>query len=1049
MNAIIQAALDHSRTVLLTLALLFIAGITAYVSIPKEAAPDINIPIIYVSMHHEGISPTDAERLLIRPMEQELGTIEGVKEMTAVGYQSGANVTLEFTAGFDADEALADVREAVDKVKPKLPLETDEPSVNEVNFSLFPVLVVTLSGDVPERTLIGVAKRLQDEIEKLTSVLEARVAGGREEQVEIVVDPRAVESYGLNGTDIVGFFQRSDQLVAAGTLDTGAGRFPITVPGLFESLNDIQSMPLRVSGDSVVRTSDLTTIRRNFKDPSSFARLNGQSSVALEVVKRTGENVIDTVDAVKFIVTEAQKLFPAGVEVTFSQDASEDIKTQLLDLQNNLISAILLVMIVCLAVLGVTSAALIGVAVPGAFLCGIMVIYLAGMTVNNVVLFGLILSVGMLVDGAIVVTEYADRKLSEGLPTKTAYLQASKRMAWPIISSTATTLAAFTPLLFWPGMVGEFMVYLPITLMSVLISSLFMALIFVPTLGALLSRRRKAGEKMHKINAVDDVDELTGFTGFYVRALEKSLKHAGKTLAVAFAILVAVVIFFGKFNHGVIFFPEIEPQFASVLVHARGNMSVYEQDALVRRVESRIQDIDGIKVMYTRTGSGSQNRDLAEDVVGQIQLEFTDWENRPPASEIIQTVEQRTRDLPGLIIEVQKAKEGPSQGKPIDLQIRSSEPGLIPAAIDRVHTAMEEIGGFTNIEDSRPVPGIEWQLDVDRAQAAKFGLDITTIGQTIRLATNGLKVSEYRPDDADDEIDVIIRYPLENRSLEGLDQIRVETSAGSVPITNFVTRTAKQSITTIERAGAMRMMEIKADVTPGANPTEQIKKLQDWAETQDWDSRLQFEFKGEDEDQREAQAFLMKAFVVALFLMAIILVTQFNSFYSALLILTAVIMSTIGVMLGLLITGQPFNIVMSGIGVIALAGIIVNNNIVLIDTYDVHRRDMKDISAYDAALLTGAQRLRPVLLTTITTGLGVMPMVLQLNIDFFSRHISYGAPSTQWWVALSTAIMFGLVFSTPLTLMVTPAALKFKDDLHHLRLKWRKKFKKDDYSSSL
>jgi len=1048
-NGIIQAALDHSRTVLLTLALLFIAGITAYISIPKEAAPDINIPIIYVSMHHEGISPDDAERLLIRPMEQELATIEGVKEMTATGYQGGANVTLEFTAGFDADKAIDDVREAVDKVKPELPLETDEPSVNEVNFSLFPVLVITLSGDVPERTLITVGKRLRDEVEKLTAVLEARVAGGREEQVEIVVDPRAVESYGLNGTDIVGFFQRSDQLVAAGTLDTGAGRFPIKVPGLFESLNDIQSMPLRVSGDSVVRTSDLTNIRRNFKDPTSFARLNGQPSVALEIVKRTGENVIDTVDAVKAIVAEAQKQFPAGVNVTFSQDASEDIKTQLLDLQNNLISAILLVMIVCLAVLGVTSAALIGVAVPGAFLCGIMVLYLAGLTINNVVLFGLILSVGLLVDGAIVVTEYADRKLSEGLPTKTAYLQASKRMAWPIISSAMTTLAAFAPLLFWPGMVGEFMVYLPITLMSVLISSLFMALIFVPTLGALLSRRRKAGEKMHKINDMEDVDDLSGFTRLYAGVLKTALNHAGKTLLIAFAILVSVVIFFGKFNHGVIFFPEIEPKFASVLVHARGNMSILEQDELVRRVESRIQDIDGIKIMYSRTGSAGQGDDLAADVIGQIQLEFTEWDTRPSATDIIHTVEDRTADLAGLIVEVQKAEEGPAQGKPIDLQIRSNEPSLIAPAIERVRSAMQEIGGFTNVEDSRPIPGIEWQLDVDRAQAAKFGLDIATIGQTIRLATNGLKVSEYRPHDADDEIDVIIRYPLENRSLEGLDQIRVETADGSVPITNFVTRTPKQSVTTIERAASMRMLEIKADVAENANPTAQIQKLQEWAKTQEWDPRLNFEFKGEDEDQREAQEFLMKAFVVALFLMAIILVTQFNSFYSAFLILTAVVMSTIGVMLGLLITGQPFNIVMSGIGVISLAGIIVNNNIVLIDTYDVHRKE-KDISRYDAALLTGAQRLRPVLLTTITTGLGVLPMVLQLNINFFSREIAYGAPSTQWWVALSTAIMFGLLFSTPLTLIVTPTALKFKEDLKNFKTKIKSKLKiRSHYSSSL
>ena len=1045
MNSIIRAALSHSRTVLLALSLIFIAGISAYISIPKESSPDINIPIIYVSMHHEGISPVDAERLLIRPMEQELTTIEGVKELTATGYQGGANITLEFTAGFDADKALDDVREAVDKAKPELPVEADEPSVNEVNFSLFPVLVVTLYGDVPERTLVRSAQRLQDEIEKLTSVLEARVAGDREEQVEIVIDPQAVESYGLNGPDIVGFFQRSDQLVAAGNLDTGSGSFPIKVPGLFEDVNDILSMPLRVSGDSVVRTSDLANIRRNFKDPTSFARSNGRPSVALEIVKRTGENVIDTVAAVRQIVNNAGPMLPQGVKYSFSQDASEDIKTQLNDLQNNLLSAIILVMIVCLGVLGVTSATLIGVAIPGAFLSGVMVLYLAGMTINNVVLFGLILSVGLLVDGAIVVTEYADRKLNEGLPPKEAYRKASIRMAWPIISSTMTTLAAFLPLLFWPGMVGEFMVYLPITLMAVLISSLFMALIFVPTLGALMSRRRKLAETQEhhpKITDMDDISNVSGFTAKYVSILRFAMRRTGLILITAFAVLFAVIIGFGKFNHGVIFFPEIEPEFASVLVHARGNMSIYEKDDIVRRVEERLFDIEGIEKIYARTGSSGQGNDLAEDVIGQIQVGFTDWDTRAPASEIIEVIRDHTDDIPGVIIEVQKSEEGPAQGKPIDFQVLSTQADLIPPAIERIRAGMEELGGFTDIEDSRPIPGIEWQLDVDRAQAAKFGLDIATIGQTIRLATNGLKVSEYRPDDAEDEVDVIIRYPLENRSLEGLDQIRIETDAGSVPITNFVTRTARPRVSIIERSRGFRMMEVKADVAPGFNTAERLKALQEWAQTQEFDPRLQFEFKGEDEDQREAQEFLIRAFTVALFLMAIILVTQFNSFYSALLILTAVLMSTIGVMLGLLIMGQPFNIVMSGIGVIALAGIIVNNNIVLIDTFDVHRREL-NISAAEAAILTGAQRLRPVLLTTFTTALGVLPMVLQLNINFFTREISYGAPSTQWWASLSTAIMFGLIFSTPLTLIVTPAALKFKDDAARFKDRLLSRFRRD------
>lgn len=1029
MNAIIDFALDHTRTILLTLALIFISGAVAYVSIAKESSPDINIPIIYVSMHHEGISPDDAERLLIRPMEAELATIEGVKEMTASGYQGGANIILEFTAGFDADKALDDVREGVDKAKPELPDETDEPSVNEVNFSLFPVLVINLYGDIPERTLIRIARDVQDEIEKLTSVLEARIAGNREEQVEIIVDPIKVESYGLNGTEIISFFQRSDQLVAAGNLDTGAGRFAVKVPGLFESLNDILDMPLQVSGDSVVTVSDIATLRRNFKDPESFARLDGKPSVALEIIKRTGENVIDTVDAVRTIIDKERQNWPVGLEVSFSQDKSDKIRQRLSDLQNNLVSAILLVMIVCIAALGFTSASLVGIAIPGAFLCGIMVLFYSGLTVNVVVLFGLILSVGMLVDGAIVVTEYADRKLAEGLSPKESYAAAAKRMSWPIITSTMTTLAAFAPLVFWPGVVGEFMVYLPITILSVLISSLLMALVFVPTLGSLFARQRKNPKPESKLTTVKDLDHVRGITKLYVGILNRALNKSWLVLLLAIGVLIGVQSYYAKNNNGVKFFPDIEPDLASVLIHARGNMSIYEQDLIVRDVANRFNTIDGLRAIYSRTGSTGRNNDLAEDVIGQIQLEFDDWDKRDSADEILKQVESETQDIAGILIETQKSEEGPNSGKPVEIQILSRTPEFLPKTVKHIRTGMTEIGGFTNIEDSRPIPGIEWEIDVNRAQAAKFNLDITTIGQTIRLITNGLKVSEYRPDDAEDEVDVIIRYPLDDRSLNRLDDLRIETDDGSIPITNFVTRSPQQSVSIIERARGFRSMEIKADVQRGENIAAKIKALQEWIKTQNFDPTVQIEFKGQDEDQKESQVFLSRAFIVALFMMMIILVTQFNRFYNAFLVLSAVIMSTIGVMMGLLITGAPFNIVMTGIGIIALAGIIVNNNIVLIDTYDVHMK-RKGISVKDAILLTGAQRLRPVLLTTITTGLGVLPMVFQMNIDFFNRDISFGAPSTQWWVDLSTAIAFGLVFSTPLTLLVTPCALKFREDLH-------------------
>jgi len=1042
MNALIDAALGRRPALVLAFIVLLMTGFYAYVTIPKESNPDINIPVIYVSMSHEGISPDDAERLLIRPMEQELTGIEGVKEMTATGYEGGANVVLEFTAGFDSDKALDDVRLAVDKAKPKLPDESEEPTVNEVNFSLFPALVVVLSGDLPERVLLKLAQDLQDKVEALPQVLEARIAGNREEVMEIVVDPNAVETYGLSGAEIISFFQRSNRLVASGNMDTGVGRFSVKVPGVFETVDDIRTMPVKTSEDSVVLVDDIADIRFHFKDPNSFAYLDGRRALALEVIKRQGENIIETIESVKKAVTVESKYWPDGVKIDFVRDESVSIRNMLADLQNNVISAVLLVMVVCVAALGLRAATLVGLAIPGAFLSGILFLYGSGLTVNIVVLFALILSVGMLVDGAIVVVEYADRKMSEGMPKKQAYGEAAKRMAWPITASTATTLVAFFPLLFWPGVVGEFMKFMPLTLIAVLSSSLAMALIFVPVLGSLFGKPGLADhpEKMEQLSIAEegDLDKITGMTRYYLKTLKLALRFPGVVLLLSVAVLVGVQYYYAHHGNGVKFFPDVEPDVALVQVRSRGNLSVFENDAIMRKVEQAIFDVRGIRNFYSRTGDagdGGQSfgAERAADVIGSIQIEFTDWQTRLPATEIMEEIRKKTADIPGVVVETQEAEQGPPTGKALQLQIRSHYPALLSPAVEKALKGLEEVGDFVDIEDSRPLPGIEWELEVDRAQAAKFGLDVSSIGQSVRLVTNGLKISEFRTPSSDDEIDVIIRFPVDERSLNQLDRLQIETPMGSIPIANFVKRVAKPKTGTVSRSDGYRQMTIRAALPEGINTAAKVKEVQDWMMAQEWDPRLQFVFKGEDEEQKQAGDFLVSAFFVALAMMLLILVTQFNSFYSALLILSAVIMSTIGVMIGLIVTGQPFGIVMTGIGVISLAGIIVNNNIVLIDTFDNLVKSGR-FSVREAILRTGAQRLRPVLLTAITTVLGLLPMVLQMNIDFFGRDITIGAPSTQWWVDLATAIAFGLVFSTPLTLLVTPAALMFREKASH----WRK-----------
>ena len=1025
MNGLIDAALDRSRTVLLALVLVLISGTIAYVTIPKESDPDVNIPIIYVSMTHDGISPEDAERLLVRPMEKELRSIEGVTEMRSTASDGYGSVVLDFEAGFDVDVALQDFREKVDIAKGELPEDTDEPVVNEINVGLFPVLVVVLSGDAPERTLLRLARGLRDELEGLPGVLEAEIAGDRDEVLEIIIDPLKLESYNIPHGDFVQLASRNNQLIAAGALDTGQGKFSVKVPGLFKSLEDILSLPVKVQDDAVVTIADVTTVRRGFKDSTAYARLEGKSAIALEIKKRLGENVIDTIEDVRRVTESEAKEWPETVKVSFIQDQFVQIRNMLTDLQNNVLAAVILVMIVVICALGIRSAGLVGLAIPGSFLTGILVISTLGLTMNIVVLFSLILAVGMLVDGAIVVVEFADRRMAEGVHRREAYAQAAKRMAWPITASTATTLAAFMPLLFWPGVVGEFMKFLPITLIATLTASLAMALIFVPTVGSFIGRPGSTNPQALAVLAAGehgDLNSISGVTGRYVRMLSAVVRHPFKVLVAAVVLLVAVQATYAIYGKGVEFFPDVEPEFAQVMVHARGNLSIDEMDQLVREIEGEVLTVSGIKTIYTRVGSQEETgRGLAEDVIGIIQIEFKDWTLRRPAAEIFAEIRHRTDRFAGVTVAVSEPEVGPPVGKPVQLHFSSNFPETIEPVLERVLEKVRTIDGLVDLEDTRAAPGIEWQITVDREQASRFGADIVHVGNVVKLVTNGLKVDEYRPDDTDEELDIRVRYPIEERTLNQLDTLRVTTEAGLIPISNFVERKARAKVGTVNRTNSRRVLAIKADVAEGVLPDDKVNEIRAWLGTQDFDPRVEINFKGEDEEQKKAEAFLLKAFGIALFMMAIILVTQFNSFYHAFLILSAVIMSTIGVMIGLMITGQAFGIVMTGIGVITLAGVVVNNNIVLIDTYDRLRES--GMPAIEAVVRTGAQRLRPVMLTAVTTVLGLMPMVLGLNIDLFTREITIGGPSTQWWVQLATAVASGLTFATVLTLVVTPSLL--------------------------
>ncbi len=1036
MYSLIDASLQRSRTVLMLFSLVMLVGIVTLVTIPKESNPDITVPIVYVSVTHDGISPEDADALIYKPLEKELRGLDGLKEMISTATRGHLSIQLEFLTDVDIDQALLDVRQKVDDAKGELPLESKEPRVMEINVALFPVMVVTLAGDISERVLYAVADDLQERLEALPGVLEATIRGKREEIAEIIVDPARMDNYGLSLNELGQLLSGNTQLVASEDLDTGAGRFGIKVPGRVESISDILDLPVKASGDEVVLFRDIAVGRLAYKDRKNAARVNGRQAVTLEIKKRIGSNIIDTIEQSKATINELKPHWPQGIEVGITQDESRYIREMLNDLFNNVLVATLLVMILVLGSLGIRSSFMVGMAIPGAFLMAIIVLNLMGYTLNMVVLFSLILSVGMLVDGAIVVTEYADRRLAEGATSRQAYAEGAKRMAWPIIASTATTLAVFFPLLFWPGVTGEFMGFLPLTLLFTLSASLIMALIVVPTVGALIG-----GTSHHKVEALKAIeaaeqgrfDDIKGFTGGYIRLLRKALQRPLLVLGMAIAALFGSFAIYGQLGHGVEFFPDVDADIGLVDIRARGNLSLQEREALVHKVEARIYDMAEIESIYTASFVSPPN-DAAKDVIGRIQIELVNWEHRRPANTILADIEARTADLPGLIIETQKKEGGPPSGTDIQLQLTGSDAVAVSTMLDKVRVLFEQDPELKDVRDDRPLDGVEWQFNINREQATRYGTDIASTGSLIRMITGGQQVGEFQPDYSDDEVEILLRYPAASRSIDQFEHINISTPMGLVPLSNFMQRQAVPRSGDLVRIDGDRRYRLTANVKEGVNANQKTLQLAEQLKQFDWrEAGVTPRFRGDAEQMEETGSFLASAFGVALFVMATILVTQFNSFYQASLIMSAIVLSIVGVLMGLLIRGEPFGIVMSGVGVIALAGIVVNNNIVLIDTYK--RLVEGGLDPMEAALRTGAQRMRPVLLTAITTILGLMPMVMQWNIDLLNQHFTVGAPSSQWWTQLSTAIAGGLAFATVLTLILTPCLLVLGDRKKSRQLK--------------
>ncbi|MCF8486355.1 MAG: efflux RND transporter permease subunit [Rhodobacteraceae bacterium] len=1108
MIGIIDWAAARARMVVAFIILSISAGILAYVSLPKEGEPDIDIPALFVSVPFPGISAADSETLLVEVMEKELSGLDGLKRISGTASEGYGGVALEFEFGWDKDQTIADVRDRMNSAEALFPAGADKYSVNEINFSEFPILVIALSGDIPEATLLRAAKDLQSRIAALEPILKAELAGHRDEMLEVLIDPLRLEAYNITAGELITVVTRNNQLIAAGEVETPNGAFAVKVPSNFRSVADVYALPVKGTGDRQITLGDLADIRLTFEDARGTARFNGESTVAIQVVKRKGFNLIDTTKLVRSVVAEEVAKWPEalrkGVTVTASLDQSSSVEGMVRQLEGAVLTAIALVIIVVLAALGTRSALLVGFSIPTTFLLTFAFFAVLGISVSNIVMFGLILAVGMLVDGGIVVVEYADKRIQDGTGPMAAYTEAAKRMFWPIISSTATTLCAFLPMLFWPGVAGEFMGMLPVTLIFVLTASLLVALVYVPVLGGVAGRVTRRLEAMAQglrplpwavralLVLVAMVVLFGGVTlllapreaGLFgilpglglltlgglaasitleaAKPLRRAKVQAGyqrgsfghvirfltgnpiMPLVTIGAVVGFVVMVFGlytQYGKGVEFFVATEPEQAIVYVRARGNLSLDEKDALLREAEEIVIGTPGIASTFSFAGAGGLNSNTggAEaplDTVGQIQLELALWEERTGnpdlgGDQIVSEVTRKLQVLPGIKVEVLSAASGPASGKPLHLRLSGDDFGALDAAVRTIRAKMEGMEGIIGIDDTRPLPGIDWEINVDMAAAGRFGADVATVGGMIQLVTRGVLLDQMRVASSDEEIDIRVRLPQADRVLSTLDTLKVRTETGLIPLSNFVSRQPVPKLGRIDRVDEARTYDIKAGVADGLvredgvpiNATERIDQLTTWLETDPLPPGVRWAWTGDQEDQAESGAFLAKAFAGALGLMFIILLAQFNSVYNSILVLLAVVLSTAGVLVGMLVMGQTFSIIMTGTGIVALAGIVVNNNIILIDTYQEFSRYMPKL---EAITRTAEQRLRPVLLTTITTMAGLAPMMFGLSVDFIGGGYTINSPSALWWKQLATAVVFGLGIATVLTLMLTPALLALR-----------------------
>jgi len=1036
----IEFLVDRKRTALAILVVLICAGIFGRINIPIENEPEITIPVVYVGASLTGISPQDAERLLLKPMEDEIRGIEGIDELQGFAFENYAAVIVQFDAAETMKKSIDQVRDAVNDAKVNFPDDANDPIVREVSVSDEPSIIISLdSAEASERYMLNMAQEIKKELELIPAIFEVELVGAREEQLEAILNRSQIENYNISFAEIIRAVSNNNQVVTTGEIQTGQGQFTVNVPGLFETAKDVYNLPIRSSNNSSVYLSDIADLKRSFKDRTQYTKVNGKAGISLMVKKGRGRNLIETIDEVDEVIKRYKEKVSSDVHFTYVMDMRDMMKKNVNSLQGNILMATIFVIFVTMLALGIRSSLIVGSGIPVSILIALFVMYVMGYDYNFMVIFGILVALGMLIDGSLVVVELADRKMLEGLKKQEAYIYSAKRMFWPIVASAATTLAVFIPLFFWPGVSGQFMRVLPITIFVVLTIALIFSLMFVPVIGSVFGKPSNASSNAFKKLGSDqnfNLDEISGYIGFYVGILDKLIKRPIITLLLIFTIVFIIISSFFNFGKGMIFFNTSDPYFGEVKIHARGNLSIEEINKLTSDVEDIVSNHPGVMNYFLQTGQfsslGRGGGGSSEDLIASAFFEFKDRSKRENGHKVIAQIREKFSDIKGIKIEISEMSGGPPIGK--DIQIRITGPSsksLVPITKEIRNYIDENVQGLIGIEDTLPVPLVNWELIIDKPKASQFGADVFTIGKAVSLVTNGIMIGKYRPDDVDDEVEIYVRYPANERSIDQLDNIMVETTSGKVPISNFVVKKPKQNVSFIRRWDARNAMYIKANVEEGVIAGTKVSQINDWVDQQAFPPYINVEFGGENEEQQESMKFVTQAMIIALLIMAALLVTQFNSFYQSFIILTAVLMSTAGVYFGLLIFNQPFSAILHGVGVVSLSGIVVNNNIILIDAYNFLRSKNED-DLHQNVLKACAQRLRPIFLTTITTMLGLIPLALSYSIDPIARTIDYDSNVSGFWAPLAQCIVYGLSFSAFLTLIVTPCMIVLPSRLRNI-----------------